>query len=816
MTQLRRLAASNWHPLSGITYSTLILVLVWLSYQRFLNGQGDAHGCRALLNDGAWSPAHSSSPQKWEPTGCRMAEYQADAIHNCLNGQRLVLAGDSTIRQIFWAAAKKLDPEQAKAESADSSATNEKHHDLTFQAKGVRLEFIWDPWLNSTGLDDALKTFHVAPASTTQGALSKKDESAALIVLGSPGLWAAHYGGEDYLNIFKRGINGISAHLSSNLGDNTLSASSAKGVSNVAPNQILLAPVEVPAFNTLSSGRSETITSERIDKMNDFLSHLPPNQTSHVMWAFNQMTSSSGKAFGGDGLHVEDNIADRKIDVVLNSHCNAPAVDTDRLFQGTCCAPEPKNDVFKLALLLLGLITLLYVPRSRSIPKFTRQLPVVPEVITATRDVLIALIWCWICDGTLQVGKLERHYQQGPFVVSCLFWVIGSLAIIRKVLPSVSQAAWTLPKSNKEQPYTSDHDQGFLCRDQSEEIKGLMQGFILLYHYNYGSQALWVYKIVRVLISAYFFLSAYGHTQYMLKTGDYSLRRVAVVLFRINALSAVLPYMMGTSYSSYYFAPVITFWYLVIYTMLRVFKRWNSDPWILIMKALVAASLTSLLISTPGLLEAIANMMHSIFRMSWDAEEFRFRLGLDRYIVYVGIFIGSLVHSANMHDARERFKAPPSTTLDSDNVQFYVLATAGLGGFFYFTQTGLPTKQEYNELHPFISWIPIFGFLILRNLHPAARNAYLALPAKLGRIALETYILQYHIWLGGDATAKLTLGLDDARFGGWMIEKVLLTIIFIGISALTHRATAVFTGYITERGFLVLLAGLWIGNLVYG
>ncbi|KAI1501233.1 10 TM acyl transferase domain found in Cas1p-domain-containing protein [Biscogniauxia marginata] len=813
MTQLRRLAASNWHSLSGFTYSALLLALLWLSYQRFLIGQNDLHGCHALLNDGAWSPAHSSSPQKWEPTGCRMAEYQGEAIHNCLNGQRLVLAGDSTIRQIFWAAARKLDPDQARDESSNTPATDEKHHDLSFQAKGVRLEFIWDPWLNSTALDDTLRAFHVAPTLKAKGSFTEKDESAALIVLGSPGLWAAHYGGDDYLNIFKRGINGVSAHLSSNLGDSSLSSSShTTSKPNVAANQILLAPVEVPAYNTLSSGRSETITSERIDKMNDYLSHLPPNQTSHVVWAFNQMTLSSGKAFGGDGLHVEDSIAERKIDIVLNSHCNAPNVNLDRFFQGTCCAPEPRNDVFKLALLLLGLIALLYVPRSRSIPKLTRQLPVVPELITATRDILIALIWCWICDGTLQVSKLERHYQQGPFIVSCFFWLVGSLAIVHKVLPSTN---WSLPKSNKEVSY-SNRDQGFLCRDQSEEIKGLMQGFILLYHYNHASQALWVYKIVRVFISAYFFLSAYGHTQYILKTEDYSFRRAAIVLFRTNALSAVLPYMMGTSYNSYYFAPVITFWYLSLFTMLRVLKRWNSDPWMLIMKALVSALSTSWFILTPGVIEAVVNILHTVFRMSWDAEELRFRLGLDRYIVYVGLLIASLVHSANVHDARERFQAPSSNTFDTDNVQFYVFSTAGLGGFFYFTQTGLQTKQDYNQFHPFISWIPILGFLVLRNLHPAARNAYLALPAKLGRIALETYVLQYHIWLGGDATAKLTLGLDKTRFGGWVFEKVLLTVVFIGIAALTHRATRVFTGYITERTFLVLLAGLWIGNLVYG
>ncbi|KAI1429266.1 10 TM acyl transferase domain found in Cas1p-domain-containing protein [Xylaria sp. FL1777] len=819
MTQLRRFAAS-WHPLSSITYTTLFLLLLWTTLQRTILGQEDPNRCRALLTDGTWSPATDSpfDAQKWEPNGCRMVEYSSGAIHDCLVGRKFVLAGDSTIRQIFWAAARKLDPKLAAAELKEIVAADEKHLDLSFNAEGVSLEFIWDPWLNSTTLKDTLEAFHVLPTSAREATLVKKEErSPALIVLGSPGLWAAHYGGDDYMTLFKDGINTISSYLSlASEGSTTRSSSLSalpnknEGYSSVL-NHILLTPVQEPAYSALSNKRTETITPERIDEMNDYLSQLPSNQTSHVIWAFNRMTEESSQFFESDGLHVEDNIADRKIDIVLNSHCNNPAVLEDRSFKGTCCVEEPSNYLFNLALIILCAV-ILYTPRAQSMPKFIR-----PEFLTATRDILVTLAWCWLCDGTLQFSKLERHYHQGAFIAICLIWLVGSSSVLHKLVGAASEIPWSTIKDTKKEVANDNEENKFLSRDQTDEIKGLMQGIILLYHFNYASQTLWVYKLVRVLISMYFFLSAYGHTLYLLRTGDYSFKRVAVVLFRINALSALLPFMMGTSYSSYYFAPAVTFYYLVIYIMLRTLKQANDDPWPLGMKVLATASFTSILITTPGFLEMATDVLSTVFRMSFDVHELRFRLALDRYIVFVGVTVASLVHTATLTDAREVFTTKGSPPLfDSGRFRFWVICSAGLALFLFFTQSGLSSKQSYNAAHPYISWIPVLALVTLRNLYTPAQKIFLAIPAALGRISLETYVLQYHIWLGGDATARLTLGgFEHASFPLFLVEKALITTLFIGMAALTHRATRTLTGTLSERGFLVFLVALWVGNLIY-
>ncbi|KAI2642863.1 Cas1p-domain-containing protein [Xylaria nigripes] len=819
MTPIRSLAAS-WHSLSSVTYSTLLLLLLWTVSQRFLAGQDDPNRCRALLTDGTWSTPVNGwhDAQKWEPNGCRMVEYTTEAIHDCLSGRKFVLAGDSTIRQIFWAAARKLDPKLAAAELSEIVAADEKHRDLEFNAEGVSLEFIWDPWLNSTTLRDTLEAFHALPGSLREGGLVKREEqSPALIVLGSPGLWAAHYGGGDYMALFKDGINAISTYLSLASEESGSRSSSLSALPNngnhrysSTPNQILLTPVQVPAYNALSNKRTETMTPERIDEMNDYLFHLPSNQTSHVVWAFNRMTEDMGNSFESDGIHVEKTIADRRIDIVLNSHCNNPAVLHNRSFKGTCCVEEPSNSLFNIALVLLCVV-MLYTPRAQSMPKFIR-----PEFLAATRDILVTLAWCWICDGTLQFSKVERHYHQGAFVAVCLLWLVGG-SVIRSVIGEAGEAPWSAPEKSKKDVTISNEEHKFLSRDQTDEIKGIMQGLILLYHYDYASQTLWVYKLVRVLISMYFFLSAYGHTLYLLKTGDYSFKRVAVVLFRTNALSALLPFMMGTTYNSYYFASAVTFYYLVIYLMLRTLKESNYDPWPLAMKVLATASFTSMFITTPGFLEMATDILHTVFRMSFDVEELRFRLALDRYVVFVGVMVASLVHTATLTDAREVFTTKGSPPLfDSGRPRFWATCLAGLAIFLFTTQTEFSSKQSYNAAHPYISWIPILAVVTLRNLYAPAQKIFLAMPAALGRISLETYILQYHIWLGGDATARLTLvGFENAPFPLFLVEKALITVLFVGLAALTHRATRTLTSTISELRFLVFLAMLWVGNFIY-
>ena len=87
---------------------------------------------------------------------------------------------------------------------------------------------------------------------------------------------------------------------------------------------------------------------------------------------------------------------------------------------------------------------------------------------------------------------------------------------------------------------------GSLSRHQTEEWKGWMQIMILLYHYFGMSKVLRVYQIVRLLVSSYLFMTAFGHATYFITTNDFSFRRiVASVLLRTNLLNIILAFGLG-------------------------------------------------------------------------------------------------------------------------------------------------------------------------------------------------------------------------------------------------------------------------------
>ncbi|KAK6950164.1 hypothetical protein Daesc_008490 [Daldinia eschscholtzii] len=743
--------------LSNFGFGLLVWLLILAQQIRHEFGLKDPHKCLTLLQNGTWSPLAPDGSRKWEPKGCRMVEHAADSLCECLDHQKLVFIGDSTIRQLFWTAAKKVARGRSETSMKRILQSNNKHHNLFFRTDCAQLDFIWDPWLNSSTSYDILKNFNALPPTLSEQSTEMNEQSPMLIVLGAPGFWAARYGGDDYLNIFKRAIAGISPYLSPDLDKNISTAMTTTRNSGGVTSKIFLTPVGIPNYEDLAPNRSKSITPDRVEEMNYHLSRVFTRNSTFIPWVYNEIPMDPKKDIDRDGLHVSDSVAALKLEIIFNALCNSAANARSRSFRGTCCVAAPKNDIFVAACLLLGLVVGFTTGARRALEVSGNSEGI--NCALAIGNILIILIWCWCADGISFLGKVERHYQQGTFVTTCVIWLVASVLSLSR---SPQQKGGPSPSKRDPPGYRGP---GYLSRNQSNEIKGLMQGIILLYHYHYASQVLWVYKIIRLFIAGYFYISGYAHTQYLLTTDDFSLQRVIEILFRINLLSVLLSYMMGTTYTSYYFAPVATFWYLVLYAMLFFFKSRNRDMRWLLFKVLLTTRLTNWFILTPGILETAAKIIHFFFFISIDVQEMRFRLGLDRYITFVGIIVAALVHHASVRRSR------PVLELGFGKAVFSLeftrwLTTICVGSivtFFYVTQTYLQEKRAYNQLHPLISWIPILGFILLRNSHRMFRDWYLTLPNILGTFSLETYVLQYHIWLGGDATAKLVVGYWEGR-----------------------------------------------------
>src|SRR5579862_9149420 len=235
------------------------------------------------MNEGKWvDPGRvrysRGSYQVWQPPGCLMHEYKQKDFVACLHSQRLVFIGDSTTRQIFWAAAKKLDGDGAR----DDMIAARKHADLAFRRHGVKLEFIWDPYLNSSRLHEELEAYRSTPHAPEQKG-EKKRESPAIMLVGG-GLWFARHVHVNTLGEFQDSMDGIFPYMNPPT-EAPFTIDPWSFVQNhVSKNLLLVAPVQVPRYDLLSPSRSETITAEKIDAMNDYLQKLSEFQGVDVMW----------------------------------------------------------------------------------------------------------------------------------------------------------------------------------------------------------------------------------------------------------------------------------------------------------------------------------------------------------------------------------------------------------------------------------------------------------------------------------------------------------------------------------------------------
>lgn len=288
--------------------------------------------------------------------------------------------------------------------------------------------------------------------------------------------------------------------------------------------------------------------------------------------------------------------------------------------------------------------------------------------------------------------------------------------------------------------------------------------------------------MIRLLVSSYLFMTGYGHTKSFLTSQDYSFRKLTKLLFRLNALSCVLPYALGTTYMSYYFAPLVTFWSIIVYATMSFCHCRNNDLKFLLSKVLISALLTTSIIIIPGCLESHFYVLKRLFNISGNVHNFRFRLSVDMYIVYVGMIFAAYQNhrEKRIHASTDRFNW--GTTLSLLSLVLRVL---------YGTQD-FSTKEFYNaKLHPYTSFVPILSFVYLRNCGAIACQYHSSAFSWLGKISLETYVLQYHIWLAGDSHGILRIGL----WNRW-IEFALLTPVFVWISWKVNIATQILSEWV--------------------
>lgn len=743
--------------------------------------------------------------------------YNAKKIANCLGaahalGKDALFIGDSTVREVFWATARKMDAAAAKAQT---TKVTEKHADISFTSAATKLDFVWDPFLNSTSLTQTL-------AAVKTGKIDAA--SKALVVVGA-GLWFAKEE-QDAVATFKNTMDAIAEHFDG-------SQASIKESNKPGHARVLFMPVQPPFYDRLDAEHKTTIAQTEVDQMNKYLDDLTTIHDIKVLKSFLRMTHDIPAAYKENGLHAIDGIADKQAETLLNYKCNN--FDHDYPYAGTCCY-EYRMDLSQIIVIAVGFVALALFGFAELQGKHAHIVPgdfkadgaawsgatshghmeIVRKHLSTLRPVLLlwaGVYYCYLADRTHLFDKVLKQYNTQDFFVFCTVIGLAGIGTIRKtVVPQ---------RPNQEKP--PNQDQPFLSRDQTDEWKGWMQVLILAYHYTGASKVLWIYKIIRLLVASYLFMTGYGHAAYFYQKNDFSLKRVAGVLVRLNLLSCLLPWIMHTDYLFYYFAPLVTYWYAVIYLTMLIKSDWNQKLPLFLGKIAASAALTTFLHTQPQLLAPVFTIINGVFGSRWDAKEWLFRVALDQYIVYIGMVVSVLYIRTTKPPAPP---APPqggigATTAHTRigqsphlrNTAFFAASAGALAAYAYLQSKGT-TKTSSNALHTYISPLPILAFIHLRNSTQALRNHYSTAYAWVGKISLETFILQYHIWLAADTQGLLSLGVFgkgsmDSYVGvlgrgmglGRWLDCILIGVVFVWVSLKVSNATGAITGMVIKALF---------------
>mmetsp|Transcript_71353 Transcript_71353/g.202403 ORF Transcript_71353/g.202403 Transcript_71353/m.202403 type:complete len:594 (-) Transcript_71353:41-1822(-) len=413
--------------------------------------------------------------------------------------------------------------------------------------------------------------------------------------------------------------------------------------------------------------------------------------------------------------------------------------------------------------------------------------------LRASAELAVILAFVYLCDRTRLFSQSKKVHDPRQFWG---LWCVICVAALCTIRQAPNEKA--------------------LQRDQTDEWKGWMQLMFLMYHYFAEKE---VYNAIRVYIAAYVWMTGYGNFCLYARRDAFTLRRLLHTLFRLNFLGFCACVLLRNEYMLYYICPMHTFFTLLVMAALYVRQDFNSSRRCVYTKALGLLVLTAILYDGPavifravfGTLPIVRPLMafHDPLHpdVTDEMHEWHFRSGLDRFIWIVGI-----VSALHMEDVQAWIDWVEALPL-AKRISYKALATAPLAiaSVCWWHYVFMLGKRDYNKLHPFTSALPLTTYLMVRNLLPALRKRYLLLFAQMGKCTLETYILQFHIWMrttGLNGSPKFLLQWVP---GSYWLNFVAVSTVYVIVSMRFFKLTAVLSDTLIRkepRELAVVMAAL--------
>jgi len=341
------------------------------------------------------------------------------------------------------------------------------------------------------------------------------------------------------------------------------------------------------------------------------------------------------------------------------------------------------------------------------------------DFVKAQGQVIIVLIIAYIGNNW------PKSYHRNDNHNALMFWAMNIAILVAALI------------TMKHDANASSRGVQLLSRAQTEEWKGWMQFAFIMYHY-YRMYS--VYNEIRVFVSAYVWMTGFGNFLYFDKKKDFSLERAVSMWIRINYFPLLLSFSINVKLELYYVVPLHTAGFFVtmatcyVSHLLEKPTGWSSTKRNL--AAIVICLLVHILFYETPLVDLL-----KVF-----GDEYHFRFQSDKYSAWVGIVSGFVWF---------KFKEYMQWCYNVESQQWpQQVAMWGqrLGGlgliFMWYTLFGhIQDKFTYNPIHPYVFWLPVAGWLMLRNSSKYLCELHAGALEFFGRITLETYVLQFHVFM---------------------------------------------------------------------
>ncbi|KAM3419742.1 putative O-acetyltransferase CAS1 [Cercospora zeina] len=706
----------------------------------------DPSKCQALVSAGQWY-----GKSEWLVPGCTTINYHGKQIKQCAGKEKRTFAfiGDLHVQRLYFQFARRL--------KYDLEVPHDRRQDLHISKDNVDVQYFYDPYLNGTAVTNGIADH------------GQDGDSPFLVVLGAGNTHAEQDMAEQYAATIGR------------LASTSQVSHAGRDFMHDQEPLVLFAPAEESySDDSTQDGRYRQLNS-RMESLSD----------ASILWSFRDMVSGRKDLYKAEGPRVANTVIQKRVDLLLNLRCNAKVgSETKGINKAICCGTWRGPNWVQITFLLLGLAIL---PLA-TIADFKLQIlsDAARPVLRAFCAFTAAVSFSWIADRTRTFEQATRLalVKSNLFLMIVITFFTGLVTVRKSAINA---------KSGAPQP--------FLPRDQTDEWKGWMQALIIIYHYNKAWTFLQFWEIIRLSVASYLFLTGFGHTMYFLQKKDYSLKRFCNVMIRTNLLPVTLAYVMRTSWFLYYYMPLSTFNFVVVYATLAVGRRYNEYTLFLLAKITTAAVLLNAFLSTKDLARTVVRFFELTCKLEFNSDEFfGHRVEQDKYIVFVGMVAGMLyIYVRSTVERHERNdKVSQALRKAWPVLQPFSVATAALGQalFWYWSSKFIVDQKHWTKLQPYLTPLPVLSFTILRNAHPMLRNWYSAAFAWLGRYSLEMYVLQDHLWLANDQEAVLRTGLfhgNETFLGDRWRDVVLLTPLYLIVCSVIGDATGVITDWFIKE-----------------